>query len=116
MTGRHIPAWIADRNPTSDRARLQTCRACGKPVIRALVGHVAALDIRADPRPIGPAEELAIRLAGGFTYCLSIRPHLPPRLLDRHRWHIAGGRCTHTVVTDHHCPGRPAEPIQEALL
>lgn len=116
MTGRQIPAWLANRNPTSDRARTETCRGCGAPIIRALVGHIGAIDVRADPRPIGPAEEIAARLADRWTYCLSIRPHLPPRLLDRTRWHIAGGRCTHIVVAAHYCPGRPAEPIQEALL
>lgn len=98
------PAWLADRNPVSDRARIQKCPRCQQPVIRALVGHIAALDIRADPRPIGPAEEIAERLAGRLTFCLAIRPHLPPRLLDRHRWHIAAGACTHTVHRMHHCP------------
>jgi hypothetical protein len=116
VTAPQIPAWLADRNTATDKVRVQKCRRCSAPVLQAWVGRTAALDIRADPRPIGLAEELAIRTAGGFTYCLSIRPHLPPRLLDRHQWHIAAGRCTHTVVTDHHCPGRPAAPIQEALL
>jgi hypothetical protein len=110
------PAWLADRNPTSDRARVQKCPQCGQAVIRALVGRIAALDIRADPQPLDLASELAARLAGRLTFCLSIRPHLPPRLLDRHRWHIAAGTCTHTVVASHQCPGPPAQPVQETLL
>lgn len=116
MTARQIPAWLADRNPTTDRVSVQRCRTCGQRVIRALVGRIGAIDVRADPELVGPAEEIAARLAGRWTYCLSIRPHLPPRLLDRHQWHIASGRCTHTVVAQHHCPGRPAEPTQETLL
>jgi hypothetical protein len=105
MAPKKIPAWV-ERDAVDDKVRIRQCR-CGATVLRAWVGRTAALDIRADPRPVDLAEELAIRLAGGFTYCLSIRPYLPPRLLERHRWHIAGGRCTHTVVTDHHCPKGP---------
>lgn len=110
------PAWLADKNPTTDHARLARCRSCGAQVIRALVGSFAAVDVRADPAPLDPLAEIAARLSGRLTYCLSIRPHLKPRLLGRDPWHIAGGRCTHYVVTDHRCPGRPAEPIQEVLL
>lgn len=116
MPPKKKPAWLADRNPTTDRARVENCRTCTRPVIRALVGHIGALDIRADPAPLDLAGELAARLAGRSTYCLSIRPHLPARLLERSRWHIAAGRCTHYVVAAHHCPGRPAAPIQEALI
>ncbi|MCG6499427.1 hypothetical protein [Kitasatospora sp. A2-31] len=117
MTAHQVPAWLADRNPTSDRARVEQCRTCQQPVIRALVGRIGAIDIRVDPAPVGHVEEIAARLAGRWTYCLQIRPHLPARLLDRHQWHIAGGRCTHLVLAQHDCPGRrPAGPIQEALL
>ena len=101
------PAWLADKNPTTDEARLTCCRSCGAQVIRALVGSFAAVDVRADPAPLDPVAEIAARLSGRLTYCLSIRPHLKPRLLGRDPWHIAGGRCTHTVVTDHHCPKGP---------
>jgi hypothetical protein len=111
------PAWLADRNPTSDRARLQDCPKCKRPVIRALVGgRLAALDTRADPQPLDLAGELTARLAGRSTFCLSIRPHLVPRLLERHRWHIAAGTCTHIVVALHNCPNRQPQPVQESLL
>ncbi|PJN24037.1 hypothetical protein [Kitasatospora sp. CB02891] len=116
MTPEKRPAWVADRNPASDRTKLARCKSCGQQVIRALVGRTAAHQARADPAPLDPLRELLARLDGRLTYCLSIRPHLPPRLLDRTPWHIKGGKCTHYVVTDHHCPGRPAEPVQEALL
>lgn len=98
------PAWLADRNPTSDRAKLIVCRACGQQVIRALVGTVAAHMATADPAPLDPLEEVRARLDGRLTYCLSIRPHLPTRLLGRTPWHVKGGRCTHYVVADHTCP------------
>jgi len=104
------PAWLADRNPESDRARAQKCPRCHQPVIRALVGRIGAIDVRADPRPLGPVEELAARLSGRQTYCLSIRPYLTPRLIDRHHWHIAAGTCTHLVVAAHNCPARSDHP------
>lgn len=110
------PAWLADRNPVSDRVTIRRCSQCGQSILRALVGRTAGLDIRADPTPIGPLTEVVERLAGRLTFCLAIRPHLPTRLLDRDRWHIAGGRCTHIVVAQHHCPGPPARPVQETLL
>jgi hypothetical protein len=116
VTGRRPPTWLADRNPNSDRARVTKCPRCQQAVIRALVGSFAALDVRADPQPLGLAEELTARLAGRSTYCLAIRPYLPHRLLDRTRWHIAAGTCTHTVVATHRCPGPAAEPVQETLL
>lgn len=115
MTARRRPAWAADRNPTSDRARTERCPRCRQPVIRALVGHVAALDVRADPTPLDLAAELAARLDGRSAYCLSIQPYLPPRLLHRDRWHIQSGRCEHLVIADHRCPGMPPGAVQEEL-
>jgi hypothetical protein len=115
MSRRQPPPWVAERNPTTDRARSGSCPRCHQPILRALVGRVAALDIRADPVPLDLAAELAARLAGRHTYCLTNQPYLPARLLERGRLHIESGRCSHLVVADHRCPERPTGPVQEEL-
>lgn len=102
------PPWIDLSTPLTDRARTQLCPRCRQPILRALVGHVAALDTRADPKPLNPAEELAARLQGRWTYCLRIHPCLPARLLNRSAEHIRAGHCRHLVVADHHCTRAPA--------
>jgi hypothetical protein len=110
MTGaqRKPPPWIDLSTPLTDKPRTQLCPRCRQPILRALVGRVLALDVRADPKPLNPREELAARLQGRTTYCLRIHPHLPPRLLNRGPEHIRAGRCTHLVVADHHCTRTPA--------
>jgi hypothetical protein len=102
------PSWIDLSTPLTDRARTQLCPRCQQPVLRALVGHVAALDVRADPKALNALEELNARLQGRTTYCLRIHPALKPRLLLRSPEHIRAGRCTHLVVADHHCTRKPA--------
>ena len=108
MTKKPPPSWIDLSTPLTDRARTQLCPRCRQPILRALVGHVAALDTRADPKPLTPIEELAARLQGRWTYCLRTHPALPPRLLRRGPEHIRAGRCTHLVVADHYCTRKPA--------
>lgn len=102
------PPWLDLSTPLTDRARTQLCPWCRQPVLRALVGHVAALDTRADPKPLNPLEELTARMQGRWTYCLRIHPVLPPRLVHRSPEHIRAGHCTHLVVADHHCTRKPA--------
>lgn len=102
------PSWLDLSLPLSDKARTQLCPRCRQPVLRALVGNAAALDVRADPKALDALEELAARLQGRTTYCLRIRPHLPPRLTDRGPEHIRAGRCQHLVVADHLCTRTPA--------
>ena len=102
------PPWLDLSTPLTDRARLQLCPRCRQPILRALVGQIAGLDTRADPKPLTPLEELATRLQGRWTYCLRLHPMLQPRLLNRGPEHIRAGRCTHLVVADHHCTRRPA--------
>ncbi|MEV7364295.1 hypothetical protein [Streptomyces sp. NPDC091299] len=102
------PPWLDLSTPLTDRARTQLCPRCRQPILRALVGHVAALDVRADPIALNPAQELAARLQGRTTYCLRIHPALKPRLIDRGPEHIRSGRCRHLVVADHHCTRTPA--------
>jgi hypothetical protein len=102
------PPWIDLSTPLTDRARTQLCPWCRQPVLRALVGHVAALDVRADPKNLTPLEELTARLQGRTTYCLRIHPALKPRLIHRSPEHIRAGHCKHLVVADHHCTRKPA--------
>lgn len=104
---RNPPPWMDRSAPQSDRPLIQTCPRCRGPVLRALVGNPCGLGTRADPKALNPAEELAARIAGRFTYCLRLHPHLPPRLLTRGPEHIAGGNCTHLVLADHHCTRPP---------
>ncbi|MFF3324926.1 hypothetical protein [Streptomyces sp. NPDC002889] len=102
------PSWLDFSSPMSDRPRTQLCPWCKAPILRALVGHVAAVQVRADPRPLDLQQELAARLQGRLTYCLRLHPLLRPRLLHRGPEHIRAGRCTHIVVADHQCTRTPA--------
>lgn len=101
---RNPPAWIDTASPQNDKPRTGQCPRCRQPILRALVGHVAALQVRADPFPLNTQQELAARLQGRLTYCLRLHPVLPPRLLHRSPEHIRAGRCQHLVVADHQCP------------
>lgn len=105
---RKPPAWLDVSAPLTDRARTQLCPRCRQPILRALVGHAAALDVRVDPRPLTLRQELEARLQGRTTYCLRIRAHIPARITHRGPEHIRSGRCTHLVVADHHCTRTPA--------
>lgn len=89
--------------PRSDRARSQQCPRCRGPVLRALVGRVAALDTRADPWPVTPEIERLALAQGRLTWCLVQPSYGPPRLQWRGPEHAASGRCTHAVVADHAC-------------
>jgi hypothetical protein len=93
--------------PHSDRASIQRCPRCHATVIRALVGNPCGFDVRADPQPLDLQQELTARLAGQLTFCLVIRPWIEPRIRHRGPEHITSGRCTHTVIAEHQCPGRP---------
>lgn len=93
-----------------DRPQAEPCPRCGAPVLRALVGNLMPLDVRADPMPIRLDQEAALRAQGRLTWCLIKSPVLPSRLIWREREHIEAGRCTHAVVADHQCPPPPAIP------
>lgn len=105
---RKPPSWLDTSQPLNDRARTQLCPRCQQPVLRALVGRTAALDVRADPIALDARKELEARLQGRTTYCLRVTPHLPARITDRGPEHIRAGRCTHLVIADHHCTRKPA--------
>lgn len=104
------PPWLDLSIPMSDRPRPQLCPWCGALILRALVGHVAAIQVRVDPKPLSPQQELAARIQGRFTYCLRLHPLLKPRLLHRGADHIRAGHCTHIVVADHYCTRKPGQP------
>lgn len=92
----------------TDRPRAEQCPWCSAPVLRALVGSVAAFQVRADPFPLTLRQELEARLQGRTTYCLRLHRLLPPRLIRRSPEHIRAGRCTHLVIADHNCTRTPA--------
>lgn len=110
MTGvkRKPPPWVDTSQPLDDRARTQMCPRRRQPVLRALVGRAAALDVRADPIALDARRELEARLQGRTSYCLRVTPHLPARITDRSPEHIRAGRCAHLVIADHHCTRKPA--------
>ena len=110
------PPWLDLSQPMSDKPRTQLCPRCRAPILRALVGKTAAVDVRADPKALDLQQELAARLEGRLTYCLRLHPVLKPRLIHRGPEHIRAGRCTHLVVADHHCTTstRATAPQQSA--
>lgn len=112
-------ATLAERLQAKIDARVETvrhepCPRCGADTLMARTpDRVAAVDVRADPTGLDPAAEILARLDGRLTWCLATSELTGDRIRWRDRWHIAGGRCTHTVIADHRCRPRP---IQETLL
>ncbi len=99
---------------TAVTPRLRPCPRCGADILTARTpDRVCAVDVRADPTPLDATAEILARLDGRLTWCLTGGAHTPARIRFRNRWHIAGGRCTHTVIADHICP---PQPVQETLL
>ncbi|WNI15556.1 hypothetical protein [Actinacidiphila sp. ITFR-21] len=91
------------------------CGACGAPVIRQVVGRVAALTITADTTPIPRADEHRLREPNRLTWCLTTSRWAPTEL----RWRCTEytTRCDHQIVIEHRCttPRRPpADPQQPA--
>lgn len=110
-TNPSIEAKIA---ASTEHVRARPCPRCGADTLTARTpDRVGALDVRADPTPLSTIAEILARLDGRLTWCLDHNPHIGDRIRFRDRWHIAAGRCTHTVIADHKCP---PQPIQEALL
>jgi hypothetical protein len=94
-----------------DQPKQERCPRCGAPVLRALVGEVMALDVRADPTPIRLDQEAVLRAQGRLTWCLTLPSALlPQRIVWREPEHARPGRCPHTVLADHECPPPPALP------
>lgn len=108
---------MADRiEAESDHVRHSTCRRCGAPILAARAGRVAALDVKADPGPIGPIQEILARLDGRLTWYL-VTPSRAlgyQRITWRHLW-VPATPPLHPVIADHACPPSP-RPVQETLL
>ncbi|MEU8717509.1 hypothetical protein [Streptomyces sp. NPDC048663] len=105
---------VADHiQASAEHVRVQPCPRCGTDTLTARTpDRVCAVDVRADPTPLDATAEILARLAGRLTWCLVHGEHTPDRIRWRDRWHIAAGRCTHTVIADHHCqPAYVQEPL-----
>lgn len=86
----------------NDLAKAGTCKKCGAPVLRALAGRVAALEVVADAEPISAKAEAAVLDDSLMTWCLTSPKPFPSRILWRTRWHRKS--CEHSIVRDHRCP------------
>jgi hypothetical protein len=102
----HLIAERAER--AAETVRTVPCPRCGADTLTARTpDRVAAVDVRAEPRPVDPATASAGRLL----WCLTGSDHTPQRIRWRDRWHAP--HCTHPVLIDHACRPRP---VQETLL
>lgn len=92
------PPWLYD-GPLTDRARLEACPRCHRPVLRALLGgHVMGLDTSAEPVRLTVTDEIHARLAGREVVAL-----LAGRLV--HRWlvDIRANRPDRPALLRHDC-------------
>ncbi|MGW6420363.1 hypothetical protein [Streptomyces sp. NPDC055055] len=103
------PGIAAKIAATSDHARPGTCPRCDANVLRARAGHVAALDVIADPTPLDLPGEILARLDGRLTWRLITTALGTQRIA----WRSPTVPTTDLVIADHTCP---PQPIQEALL
>ncbi|MFE2556016.1 hypothetical protein ACFXGT_08260 [Streptomyces sp. NPDC059352] len=93
------------RAPASSAARRTSCTRCGRPVLRQLVGRVAALDVTADAEPLPAARAAALRTDHRLDWCLRTTKHGPDmRWADCHR---RSPPCGHEHVIDHACAAPP---------
>ncbi|MEU5608410.1 hypothetical protein AB0H03_06580 [Streptomyces sparsogenes] len=83
------------------------CPSCRAPILRQLV---EVLTVTADLTPLTPAEQEQARGPNRLIWCLTQRPHSPPRLRWITAWHPTA--CPHPHVADHQCPG----PTRQAPL
>lgn len=104
-----LPAHlIAERiERAAETVRHQPCPRCGANTLVARTpDRVAAVDVRADPTPIAPAEIPAGRAR--LAWCLTGNGH-SRRIRWRDRWHARV--CTHPVLIDHQCPPHPVQGV-----
>jgi ribosomal protein S27AE len=113
VTHRPRPTVADHADASAQTVRTRPCPRCGADTLTARTpDRVCAVDVRADPTPLDLTAEILARLDGRLTWCLTDGDHIPAHIRWRDRWHIAAGRCTHTVIADHHC--RPSY-VQETL-
>lgn len=107
------PPWFYD-GPLTDRARLEACPRCRRPVLRALIGgQRLGLDTRAEPIRLTALDELRARIAGRDVVAL-----LHGRLV--HRWlpDIRAARTDRPALLRHDCRQWPTytAPPDPSLL
>ncbi|MCX5197193.1 hypothetical protein OOK31_25400 [Streptomyces sp. NBC_00249] len=81
------------------------CPRCRAPILRQLVGQIAALTVTADLRPLTPSEQAAVREPNRLIWCLRGGEHTARRLTWTGRDHPA--TCPHPHVTEHRCTTEP---------
>jgi hypothetical protein len=87
----------------ADHVRQGQCPRCYAPVLPALAGRVAALDVHADAWSVAPGAEERLWAQGRLTWCVTTMTNGQQRLLWRGPEHRASGCCAHLVVADHVC-------------
>jgi hypothetical protein len=95
----------------SGGARRARCR-CGRPVLRQLVGHRAALDVTADDEFMSAADAEALRTEHRLHWCVrETRDGLDLRWADCRR---RAAPCPHPHVISHVCTAPPDAPAPRA--
>ncbi|MFJ3834490.1 hypothetical protein ACIPY6_03115 [Streptomyces sp. NPDC090054] len=92
--------------PGSTGAADSRCPRCRAPILRQLVGRVAALTVTADLTPLSPVQQVEVREPNRLIWCLRSGDHTARRLTWTGRDHPE--QCPYPHVTEHRCP--PAEP------
>lgn len=116
------PDWLAEKQAlVADHAAATPCPRCGAETLTARAGRVAALDVRADPRPLTALEEILARLSGRLTWHLVTAAG--PQPIQRITWRhpaLTNGPSRWPVIADHECGEAantsPHPPVQETLL
>lgn len=108
-----LPAWLWASlewlNPprVSPLAKLEPCRTCRQPTLRAQDGNVGLIaELRVDPRLLTAGWELEEVLAGHLTAELWVSTGLrPPMVYSRDQWRIrdSPGTTRRLVVPTHFC-------------
>ncbi|WP_327162072.1 hypothetical protein [Streptomyces zaomyceticus] len=96
------------QGPRTGGARRVNCARCARPVLRQLVGRLAALDVAADAEPMPAADAAALRTEDRLDWCVR-QTAAGPEL----RWADCRTRrtpCPHPHVIDHACTG-PRVPL-----
>jgi len=96
------------RDSVSSAARRTSCARCGQPVLRQLVGRVAALDVTADAATIPALVAAGLRTEHRLDWCLRSTKHgLDMRWADCRRRTVP---CELPHVIDHACTAPPRAP------
>ncbi|WP_369778866.1 hypothetical protein [Streptomyces sp. R33] len=91
--------------PGSAGADDSRCPRCRAPILRQLVGRIAALTVTADLTPLTPSQQAELREPNRLIWCLRGGDHTTRRLAWTGRDHPAN--CPHPHVTEHRCTTEP---------